>query len=174
MSQEERKNKSEKLRPLRIALAILVVILFVIILDRLPTSRSSRANSTTSENAGEPVPEGKEYLFMSGFLDILEDMVINRLKELGIPEEEYEHVVEYLSDNELHEIEAKIKLATKLENVYVETAEDDKKTIKKIFDLDSDYSFEKFQKSDTIPDEYVIFTDLLKEYQENLSSKDDR
>ena len=174
MSQEERKKKSEKLRPLRIVLAVLVVILFIVVLDRLPTSRSSRANSATSEHAGEPVPEGKEYLFMSGFLDVLEDVVINRLKELGVPEEEYKNVVEYLSDSELHEIEAKIKLATKLENVYVEITEDDKETIKKIFDLNSDYPFEKFQKSDTIPTEYVIFIDLLKEYQENLSNKDDR
>jgi len=173
MNQEKKENKSRKLRPVKVFIAILAVVLFVIVLDRLPTSRSARNDKIVQGNAGEPVPEGKEYYYLQGFLDILENEIIDRLKELGVPEEDYENVVEYLSKDELAMFEAKIKLASSLEGTYVEVEETDKRTLEKVLKLDSDYSFERFQKSEVIPSEYVILKDLLKEYEDSISKIDE-
>ena len=103
-------EKAQKLRPLRIFLAILAVILFVLVLDRLPTTRRTVASSATTLAESQPskAPDGKSYYYFSGFLDILEAQLEDRLASLGVAEEDYEHIGDFLSPDEIYALELKV------------------------------------------------------------------
>ena len=165
-------KKSKQLRPLRIILAVLMVILVILILDRLPTSVKDRAWNHQATEKHE-TPEGAKYYYFNGFLDILENQTEDRLKKLGVPEEEYQKLTEYLSKDEVFVLEAKVLLASELESVYVEADEDGIKDLKKIFNLDEDYSFDRFKQLETAPNDYKILSDLLTDYHQTLNTIED-
>ena len=173
MTKEEKLEKAKKLRPLKIILTILVIILFVLILDRLPTSRNQIDQFSAGNNKIQRTQaEGKEYYHLTGFLYTIEDNIELKLREMGVPTEEFKNASEYFSKVEIAEIEAKITLASQLEESIVEVDEEDKKTIREIFGLNPNYSFEKFQKYETPPSEYKILTDLINDYKNAIKSND--
>lgn len=180
MKQPLNPEKSKQLRPLRIVLAVLVAVLVVLILDRLPTSVKNRESSQNqvqnqNERSAEPssAKTGVDYYYFNGFLEILEDQTEEKLANLGVPEEEYKNVTEYLTKDELFKLETKATLAANLEEVYVETTTEEIEELKKIFNLDDTYSFEKFQKLNAAPAEYKVLTDLLNEYRKTLNKTED-
>ncbi len=184
MTQPLNPEKSKKLRPLRIVLAVLIAVLVVLILDRLPTSVKDRGtvqNQTQNQNYQSAEPSsansdpktGVEYYYLNGFLDILESQTEEKLQALGVPEEEYKNAAEYFSKQEIFELETKVTLAANLEEVYVETTDDGVAELKKIFNLSDNYSFEKFQKLSAAPAEYKILADLLNDYHKTLNTTED-
>ncbi|MBQ1528164.1 hypothetical protein IIZ77_00780 [Candidatus Saccharibacteria bacterium] len=180
MKQPLNPEKSKKLRPLRIALAVLIAVLIVLILDRLPTSvkdRETNQNQTQTQNNWSAEPSSAKthvyYYYFNGFLELLEDQTEEKLQKLGVPKEEYKNVSEYLTKDELFELETKATLAANLEEVYVETTDDGVKELKKIFGLSDAYSFEKFQKLTAAPSEYKVLADLLSEYHKTLNTTED-
>ena len=180
MKQPLNPEKSRQFRPLRIVLAVLIATLVVIILDRLPTSvkdRESNQNQAQTQNDWSAEPSSAktdvDYYYLNGFLDILEDQTEEKLCKLGVPEEEYKNVSEYLTKDELFELETKATLAANLEEIYVETTADGIKELKKIFNLGDTYSFEKFQKLAAAPSEYKVLADLLNDYHKTLHTTED-
>lgn len=177
-------EKSQKLRPLRIALAILIAVLAVLILDRLPTSVKDRETAQTQaqnqndwsaeqSSAKSDAKPGANYYYFNGFLDILESQTEEKLQALGVPEEEYKNAAEYFSKQEILELEAEATLAANLEEVYVETTDEEIEELKKIFHLGDDYSFEKFQKLGAAPAEYKVLADLIANYHKTLDTVED-
>ena len=176
MKQPLNPEKSKKLRPLRVVLAILIAVLVVLILDRLPTSVKDReTNRATNQQTIEKraTPEGAKYYYFTGFLELLEDQTEEKLQKLGVPEEDYQNLAEYLTKDEMFEIETKATLAANLESVYVEVDESDLKDLRQIFDLDDDYDFDQFRQAETAPNEYKILADLLKDYHKTLTTTED-
>ena len=172
MNQPLDPEKSRKLRPLRIVLAVLIAVLLVLILERLPTSVKDRTTSS-SQTTGTPAPEGSKYYYLNGLLDILENQTEDKLRALGVPEEEFSNVGEYLSKDELFIIETKATLASSLEETYVEADEAGIAELRTIFGLKENYSFEKFSQLSTAPAEYKILSDLLTEYHTTLDTVED-
>ena len=171
MSKPLNPEKSKHLRPLRIILAVLTVVLIILILDKLPTSRANVVKSSgTGVLSAEETSE--KFYFMTGFLDHLESSLERRLEELGVPEEEYENIAEYLSKDEIFEIETKVTLASELEGNYVEATEDDLDSLRKIFGLSETYPFEIYR-TETTPEEYKNLSDLIKEYHKTLITVED-
>ncbi len=165
-------EKAKKLRPLRVCLAILIAVLIVLILDRLPTSVSNRQSNQETENVST-VPEGYKYYVFNGFIDVLETQTEKRLQELGVTEEEYDKISEYLSKDEIFELETKLTLATELESTFVEANESDIEALRKIFNLDEDYSLAKFKQQETTPSDYKALSDLIAEYYKTLNTVED-
>ena len=164
MTEKMNPEKSRKLRPLRITLAVLVVILFILILDRLPTSVNSRPSAVETEvETNVPLEEAK-YFHFTGFVDIIEDKLQARMQELGVPEEEYSKVSEYLSKDEIYEIECKVDLAKKLSESYVEVDDESIAELKKIFGLSKNYSLERFPRLREAPVEYKSLGELVSDY----------
>ncbi len=169
-------EKSKQLRPLRIILAVLIAILLVLILDRLPTSvkdRPSQNSSMQGTTSGQPAPEGSNYYYFSGILDILEEQIEVRLDELGVSEDDYEKIEEYFTNKELLELEARVTLAGNLENIYVLASEDDASKLRKIFDFSEDESFDKYIRPSATPSEYKNLSDLLADYFKATSTVED-
>ncbi|MBR3131217.1 hypothetical protein IKG31_01450 [Candidatus Saccharibacteria bacterium] len=169
-------EKSKRLRPLRILLAILIAILIVLILDRLPTSVKDRPSQSHGEQAsisGQPAPEGFSYYYFSGILDILEDQIGAKLDELGVSEDDYGKVEEYFTEKEILELEARITLAGNLESIYVLSNEDDVNKLRKIFDFPEDESFDKYIRPSATPSEYKDLSDLLEDYFKAISTVED-
>ena len=174
-------DKARRLRPLRIVLAVLLVVLFVLILDRLPTSRKVTSTSANSENrsadeTSEKIDEKsgeKTYYYLTGFLNILEENLESRLRSLGVPEEDFENVGEYLSKDEVFEYETKTTLALELESTWVETAPADLSSLESLFGLSADFSFDDFTSATSAPSEYKILSDLLEEYEKTLTTVED-
>ena len=183
-------EKAKKLRPLRIVLAVLAVVLVIIVLEKLPTRRvvskietveategsektSVSENSKTSNNS--ETSDGSFY-YISGLLEVVESQLESRLKSLGVPEEEYKNVSEYLSKDEIFEIETKVTLAASLEEVWVKSSPEELKTPKTIFNLDEDYNFEENRgdsASSPAPSEYKNLSELLSEYENTLTKTED-
>lgn len=166
-------EKSKQLRPLRIVLAILVAILIILILDRLPTSvkdRPENTQSTTKEVA--QLPEGAKYYYFDGFLEILETQIEEQLKNLGVPQEEYQNLAEYLTKDEMFEIEAKVTLAAYLDSDYVVADALSLNKLQTIFQLGDDYDFEQFE-AEITPTEYKNLADLIDEYHKTLTTVED-
>ena len=172
-------EKSKKLRPLRIVLAVLTVILVILILDRLPTSvkdRDTSQNQNQSQSqttTKRETPAGAKYYYLNGFLELLEEQIEDRLKQLGVPKEEYQNFAEYLSKDEIFVIETKATLAANLESVYVEVEAGGLEDLRKIFDLGDDYDFDQFQELAAAPSEYKILADLLADYHKTLNTTED-
>ena len=170
-------EKSKKLRPLRIVLAVLTMILVILILDRLPTSvkdRDTSQNQSQSQTTTKrETPAGAKYYYLNGFLELLEEQIEDRLKQLGVPKEEYQNFAEYLSKDEIFVIETKATLAVNLESVYVEVEADGLEDLRKIFDLGDDYDFDQFQELAAAPSEYKILADLLADYHKTLNTTED-
>ena len=165
-------EKSKKLRPLRIILAILIAVLIILVLDRLPTSVKDRpTNSSTT--SGQPAPEGSNYYYFYGFLDILEEQLEDRLRRLGVPEEEYKNLTEYLSKEEILELEAKITLASAIENVYTLSDGINIDKLRSIFNLPDEYSFEKYMRPYATPNEYINLNELLEKYNKTINTVED-
>ncbi len=166
-------EKSKRLRPLRITLAVLVVILIILILDRLPTSVNDRPSSVET-NVGVDVPlEEANYFLFSGFLDLIESQTEAKLKKLGVPEEEYQNIAEYLSKDELYEIECKVTLAARLSESYVEVDDESIAELKRIFGLSQNYSLERFSRLIEAPEEYKSLSELISEYHNSLKADED-
>ena len=168
-------EKAQKLRPLRIFLAILAVILFVLVLDRLPTTRRTVASSATTLAESQPskAPDGKSYYYFSGFLDILEAQLEDRLASLGVAEEDYEHIGDFLSPDEIYALELKVTLASELESTWVEASADELKTLREIFALGPNFSFDDFSARTDSPLEYKALADLLKTYYHSKNTIED-
>lgn len=166
-------EKSRKLRPLRVVLAILIAILIVLVLDRLPTSVKDRPTSDGNTSSGQPAPEGSSYYYFYGFLDILEEQTGDRLKELGVSEEDYQNISEHMSKEEINELEAKIMLASKIDNIYVLSDDDSLAVLRQIFKLSDEYSFEKYIRPYATPNEYKDLADLLAEYHQDINTVED-
>ena len=170
-------EKSKKLRPLRIVLAVLTVILVILILDRLPTSVKDRDTSQNQNQSQTTVkretPEGAKYYYLNGFLELLEEQTEARLKQLGVPKEDYQNFAEYLSKDEIFTIETKATLAANLESVYVEVDDADLADLRQIFQLGDDYDFDQFQELAAAPSEYKILADLLADYHKTLNTTED-
>ena len=81
-------------------------------------------------------------------------------------------VVDVVEDKIL-ELEAEATLAANLEEVYVETTDEEIEELKKIFHLGDDYSFEKFQKLGAAPAEYKVLADLIANYHKTLDTVED-
>ena len=172
MREQLNPEKSRKLRPLRVALAILIAILIVLVLDRLPTSVKNRPTNDGATD-GQPAPEGSSYYYFHGFLDILEDQTEDRLKELGVPEDDYENLAEYMSKDEIIGLEAKVILASKIESVYTLSDDDNIDKFRQIFGFPEGYSFEKYLRPYATPSEYKDLADLLNEYYSSLNTVED-
>ena len=170
-------EKSKRLRPLRIILAILAVILAILILDRLPTSVKDRqTNKDSGEQntmSGDPAPEGSTYFYFYGMLDELEAQTETRLKKLGVPEEEFENVAEYLSQDELVILSAKASLAANLEKNYVLSDEGDIETLMEVLGYDNRKSFDKYERPFATPTEYKKLSELLSTYYHTISAVED-
>ncbi|MBR5389142.1 hypothetical protein IK146_01105 [Candidatus Saccharibacteria bacterium] len=170
-------EKSENLRPLRIILAILVVILAILILDRLPTSVKNRSINKDSDGqstmSGDPAPEGSTYFYFYGVLDELEAQTETKLKKLGVPEEEFENVAEYLSQDELVVLSAKANLVANLEKSYILSDEGDIETLMEILEYDNRKSFDKFERPYATPTEYKKLSELLSTYYHSISVIED-
>ena len=169
-------EKSKKLRPLRIVLAILVAILIVLILNRLPTSvkdRESGKQDVVDTTKQRETPEDAKYYYFSGFLELLEEQAEAKLKELGVPKEEYNNYAEYFTKDEIFALETKATLAANLEEVYVEADEAGLGKLQTIFQLGDDYDFDQFQQLAAAPAEYKILADLLSDYYKTLNTTED-
>lgn len=169
-------EKAKKLRPLRIVLAALVVILFILILDRLPTSvkdRETNKQDTTSTTEQRETPEGAKYYYLNGFLETLEEQSEAKLRNLGVPKEEYGNYAEYFTKEEIFTIETKATLAANLESVYVEVDEAGLAELRDIFQLGDDYDFDQFHELTAAPSEYKILADLLSEYHKTMNTVED-
>ena len=173
-------EKSKQLRPLRIVLAVLVVVLFAIILNRLPTSKTTATRTKTElEQSAEPssdendlLTEEKSFYYLNGFLEILEAELEEKLVALGVPEEDFENVSEYFTKDELLELETKVTLASSLETDYVLATSSELSRLKTIFHLNSDYSFSS-KKISTTPSDYKNLSDLLSDYDRTLNTVED-
>ena len=166
-------EKAKKLRPVRIVLAVLIAVLVVLVLDRLPTSVLNRESEQGELDDGPKAPEGFKYYQLYGFYRILEDQTRERLDELGITEEEYDKISEYLSKDEIFELETKAKFASELESVYVEADEAGLEEIRKILNLGSDYSFDEFKQRETAPENYKVLSELIEKYYKTLNTTED-
>ncbi len=179
-------SKAKRVRLARVIIAVLTVILFILILDMLPTSpkpksdqsdidRLNSASSAFSEDAkaDNSQDETASYYYLSGFLDILEDNLQARLETLGVPEEEFENLGEYLSKDELYEIETKSTLAEALDASWVEATPKSLARLKSIFELPANRGFESYEHSATPPAEYLRLDDLLDTYDRTLSTVED-
>lgn len=173
---------AKKLRPLRICLAVLLVILFVLVLDRLPTSKTvvktttaSASTSESNDNANDtPLDFSSASYFFCSFtnlLDLLEDNLEARLTALGVLEEEYKNAEEYLSSSDLTEIEAQATLAAKLETTSVEASRSDLARLQRIFNLDDTYLSTYCNVSS--PGEYASLASLLDAYDIDLTTTDE-
>ena len=162
-------EKSENLRPLRIVLAVLTVVLLILILDRLPTSRTLSTRTVKTES-GEEVENN--FYFMTGYVDAVEAILENRLEILGVPEDDYDKLGEYLGKDEIFELETKLTLASKLEGNYVEAEESELKKLTEIFDISPAYPFAVYR-AEKIPSEYLSLADLLDEYKKTLNTVED-
>lgn len=166
-------EKSKKLRPLRVALAVLIAVLLVLILEKLPTSTKNRPENnqaTTKETETQTTSKDVEYYHFSGLLDLLEAQTEQRLKDLGVPAEEYQNLGEYLTKEEIFTIETKAALAAYLDGVYVEASEKELSELQTIFNIDDDYDFDLLEET---PAEYKSLTDLLADYHKTLNTVED-
>ena len=169
-------EKSRKLRPLRVVLAVLIAILIVLVLDRLPTSIKDRPvsqDSSEQSNSGAPAPEGSSYYYFYDLLDLLEEQTEDRLRALGVPEEEYQNIAEYLSKDEMLELEAKATLAANLESTYALANEADIAKLQDLLNLSTDYIAEKYERPSATPAEYKNLSDLLTEYDKTINTTED-
>jgi len=172
MGKSVSKEKSKSLRPLRIALAVLVVILFIMILDRLPTSR--RTKTTSSSGTGDTSEiSNQDFYYFTGFLEQMEEDLEKRLSDLGVPEEEYGNAGEYLSKDEIFELETRVTLVSNFQSNYVYATESDLARLREIFNLGEAYSFEEFRVTDVTPTEYKNLADLIAEYDKTLNTVED-
>ncbi len=161
--------KAKKLRPLRAALAILAVVLFILILDRLPTSKTVTKTTKISQ---EESSEGN-YYYLTGFAEKIETDLEKRLRDLGVPEDEYENVGDYLGKDEIYEFEQKANLALELESVWVSAEENDLTNLRTIFSLDTDFDFGNFSRTSSAPSEYKNLAELISNYYRALTNIED-
>ena len=173
-------EKSRKLRPLRIILAALVVVLVILILDRLPTSVKTRQttqnqapNSSDLSAWQNSANTDTKFYYLNGFLELLETQLEAKLQSLGVPKEEYQNLSEYLSKDELFELETKVTLAASLEEVYVTVDASGLDELRQIFNLGHDYSFDGFQQLAAAPAEYKVLADLVNDYHHTLETVED-
>jgi len=166
-------EKSKKLRPLRVALAVLIAVLLVLILEKLPTSTKNRPeNSTSTQGIAKEASPGAQYYHLTGFLEIIEEQTEARLQSLGVPEEEYQNLAEHFTKDEMYEMEAKVTLAAYLDSTYVEAGKDELAAIRDIFQLGDTYDFTQFATEST-PTEYKSLADLLADYRKTLNTTED-
>lgn len=169
-------EKTNSFRPLKVIIAIIVVVVAVIILDRLPTKRTYTKPTPVSMESELKTEESdgsrKGYYYLSGLLERFEESLEARLNALGVPEEEYENIGDYLSKDEIFEAEAKATLAAELEEVWVYASPEDLYSLKDIFNLEDSYTFSRLD-SKTPPTEYKILKDLLGKYNTNLTNVED-
>ena len=173
-------EKGKKLRPLRILLAGLIVILFVMILNRLPKAKTtvktvSKPAQETSlasleSNSDSKDLEGGVFIYATGLLDFLESALERRLDSLGVPEEEYKNVGEYLSKQELFELEQKVSLASNLDESWIYAEPSELKSLERIF---SESFISSLSATLEAPNEYKPLADHLKEYETALTTVED-
>ena len=169
-------EKSRRLRPLRIVLAVLIAVLIVLILEKLPTSVKDRPEKIADTSTSAPrreAPENAKYYYLNGFLEKLEETMEARARELGVPEEEFKNISEYLSKEEITVLEAKATLAANLESVYVEVDDEGLEKLKVIFGLGDDYDFGMYQDLSAQPFEYNILSELLEDYNKAVNKVED-
>ena len=170
------KEKSKSLRPLRVALAVLAVIVVVLILDRVPIHRtySSTEKTSPAETLKTVETSGSEegFYYFSGLLELLEDSLEKRLSDLGVPEEEYKNIGDYLSKDEIFEIETKATLAAELEEVWARATSEDLVSLRNIFGLEESYTFSELAE-DSTPSEYKNLADLIENYRSTLTNTED-
>ena len=169
----------KNLRPLRICLTILTMILFFLILDYVsrPKSRPTAVSSTHESSLLEPASSGDSdsssdtsFLYLSGLLDLLEANLESRLASLGVPEEEYGNPGEYLDKDELFEYETKATLASELDENWIFATSAELAELNAIFSPDSDFPAST---SATAPEEYKNLADLLATYRRTLTTVED-
>ena len=172
---DKQNDKSKSLRPLRITLAVLTVILVILILDKLPTRKTYTVRKkTTTEDTSQlsEADSDHNYYYVSDLLDTLESDLENRLKSLGVPESEYQNLSEYLSKDEIFEIETKVTLASSLEENVVYATPEEIAELRTIFRLDKDYPFTEVENSEA-PTEYKNLAELLEKYHKTLTTTED-
>ncbi|MBR3204497.1 hypothetical protein IKF81_02325 [Candidatus Saccharibacteria bacterium] len=178
---ENLSKEAKKLRQTKVILAFLAIILAIILINLIPTEKPKASEAqTTSENptkiadSGEISEENQDYSFyyLSGLLEELEEKIESRLKSLGVPEEEYKNVSEYLSKDELFELETKITLAAELEEVWVKASPDELNSLKTALGLEENYDFSE-NSSKNPPSEYKNLSDLLSNYEKTLTTIED-
>ena len=113
------------------------------------------------------------YYYFQGFLDILEGQIQDRLAQLGVPEEDYQKLAEYMSKDEILELEAKAKLAAALESSYILSDEANIDKLKQVFELPENRSLESYARPYATPTEYKDLSDLLTEYDNDTKATDD-
>lgn len=168
-------QKSKRLRPLRVVLAVLIAVLIVLVLDRLsaPAKNRPAQNTATSTATEVATSTNLSFYYLYGFSEMLDEDLEARLQDLGVPEEEYQNIGEYLSKDEIFELETKATLATNLEETYVAATKAEIAELKQIFDPSDDYSFADFSTTETPPTEYKILADFLAEYHKTLNTTED-
>ena len=172
--------KSRHLRPLRIVLAGLIVILSLLVLNHfslnkiVQTTKTTRTIKTASTSSADALDTPSEsYLYLYDFLDLLESDIESRLASLGVPEEEFSNPGEYLDKDELFAFETKATLASELETNRVLATSAELNRLKTIFSLDSDFSFDRYASLASAPEEYKNLSDLLAEYDHALNTVED-
>lgn len=168
-------QKSKRLRPLRIVLAVLIAVLIVLVLDRLsaPAKNRPAQNTATSTATEVATPTNLSFYYLYGFSEMLDEDLEARLQDLGVPEEEYQNLSEYLSKDEIFVYETKATLAAELEEVYVAASKTDLAELRQIFAFfDEDFATE-FTEAAAAPAEYKILADLLAEYHKTLNTVED-
>ena len=141
-------EKAHQLRFAKIILALAVVALLIIGLDRLPTTRSTSSTEASlatqtdayglrqQYNLAEAPADLATFCVLSGAIIKLEQKLNQRLQELAIPESEYEHAELYLSKDELARFESEANLATKLESVMLLAYPAELSQLQELFDFD--------------------------------------
>ena len=170
MKQPLNAEKSKKLRPVRILLAVLVAVLMVLILTNTSKPKTSAANHEETE--AEENTE-KIFYYVSGLFNFAEQKIEEKLKSLGVPEEEFENPSEYLSKDEIFELETKSDLAARLDETFLEIDEKGKKDLETIFEFDDEFFEDNFDMYQTEPEEYLSLKDLLDEYHKTLNTVED-
>ncbi|MBQ6130560.1 hypothetical protein IJI72_02655 [Candidatus Saccharibacteria bacterium] len=168
----------KKLRPLRIFLALLVVVLFLLVLDYAPRVKTSihqvaPASEPPASSESANLPVETSFLYLPGFSDLLETDLETRLVALGVPEEEFDRPEEYLDKDELFVLETRATLASELDANWVLATPAELETLRDIFSLDASFSFAQFSTSSVPPEEYRPLADLLAEYHQTLTTVED-
>jgi len=153
-------------KPLKILLAVFAIVLFVLVLESLPTTIVKTTKTRTQETSS------LDFYYFTGLTDLLEDDLELRLQELGVPEEDYGNLSEYFSADELYAIELKSALAEDLDETWVLADASELAELQTIFALDAD-SLAAFDHTSAPPAEYTSLADLLETYHYALTHVED-
>lgn len=160
--------KSRQLRPVKIALAVLTVALFILIFNALPVKEKS-ANPTEQQGSSRILsadeireksasPEAVFYVKSTDLLSLVEAELEARLLSLGVPEDEFENASAYLSPDELYMFETKTDLASALEATYTSASFADLERLLALFSLTLDSTISTGS-SDSAP--YLTISETL-------------